>query len=66
MNTNILTLTDDRRDCSRRAFLKTAGVAGALFTLPFTAIAEPAREELKRPLDPQTFKKHLAGPILSP
>jgi dihydrodipicolinate synthase/N-acetylneuraminate lyase len=65
MNTNILTLTDDRRDCSRRAFLKTAGVAGALFTLPFTAIAEPAREELKRPLDPQTFKKHLAGPILS-
>lgn len=55
---------------TRRAFLRRAGLttlAGGL------AIGAPGRVEigagepsrLKRPLDPQQFKQHLAGPILS-
>jgi dihydrodipicolinate synthase/N-acetylneuraminate lyase len=63
MDTNIR--KGDRRGCSRRAFLKIAGIAGAVSTLPIRATAKSSRGELKRPLDPQTFKKHLAGPILS-
>jgi dihydrodipicolinate synthase/N-acetylneuraminate lyase len=65
MESNMHGLIDNRRGCSRRAFLKIAGMGVAISTFPITAIAKPSRRELKRPLDPQEFKRHLVGPILS-
>jgi dihydrodipicolinate synthase/N-acetylneuraminate lyase len=65
VETNMHDLILDRRGCSRRTFLKIAGMAGAVTAFPIASIAKPSRQVLKRPLDPQEFKKHLAGPILS-
>ncbi|MEX0612100.1 MAG: dihydrodipicolinate synthase family protein, partial [Pirellulales bacterium] len=59
-------LSDDQYGLSRRAFLKLTGMAAAVAAVPSMAVASaPGQEQLKRPLDPQEFKKHLAGPILS-
>lgn len=54
---------------SRREFLKLAGATALLAAAPGVSLAEPKPgtpvSTLTRPLGPQAFKKHLAGPILS-
>jgi len=57
----------------RRQFLKAVGLASAAVLAPTVAAPSPARgafwdkkpRKLDARMDPPTFKKHLAGPILS-
>jgi dihydrodipicolinate synthase/N-acetylneuraminate lyase len=63
-------MTESRLRDSRRAFLKQAGLvslSGMLALDEFRCSSWGADEprRLERPLSPQAFKRHLAGPILS-
>ncbi len=50
---------------SRRSFLKLTGMAAAAAAMPKVTFAREPERKLSRPLDPQEFKRNLAGPILS-
>jgi 4-hydroxy-tetrahydrodipicolinate synthase len=50
---------------SRRSFLRLSSAMATVAVTPRFVFAKPAEPKLRRPLDPQEFKKHLAGPILS-
>jgi dihydrodipicolinate synthase/N-acetylneuraminate lyase len=57
--------SSDRFGVSRRRFLHACGAAAAAVTIPRFSTANETTQRLKRPLSPQQFRKHLAGPILS-